>query len=325
MAHGFLIAGLFLLLIGSELTVRGGVGLARQFDVPPLMTGVLVIAVLAAAPELVVGFRAATMGRPEIALGGLIGSNIINILLVMGLGALIRPLASPPKVVFRDGLAFLAATLSLIGCAVLGEVGRIAGALMVLGFIVYVAAVFITDWRRAPEHSVPLTRALLRSHGEMPSVIGALFLLLLGFIMLALGAHLGVLGADHFADELGWSRTTIGVVVVAAGLSSPKLLVTLTAAVRGAAAITVGRLLGAGAFSLSLVLGLVALIHPMPFPGDLAHRDVFILAGAGLALIPLLAMRWRLSRPRGLLLILAYGCYIGFVLWRQGVPLPFGL
>jgi cation:H+ antiporter len=325
MAHGLLIAGLLLILIGSELTVRGGVGLARQFDVPPLATGILVVAILTVAPEFFVTFRAATIGRPEMALGGLIGSNILNLLFVMGLGALIHPMASPPKVVFRDGGVLLLATLGLIGCAAVGAVSRAAGGLMLVAFIGYVALVFVTDWRRAPEHSVPLARALFRSEGEMPSTTGSFVLLVLGLIMLALGAHLGVLGAISVAAELGWSETTIGLIVIAAGLSSPKLLLTLWAAVRNHTSIAVGQLAGAGVFSFSLVLGIVALIRPMAFPAAMAAREAYILAAIALVLVPLLAMRWRLSRPRGVLLILAYGCYLAFVLWRQGVPLPWGL
>jgi cation:H+ antiporter len=325
MVHGILIAGLLLVLISSELTMRGAVGVARQFDVPPLFTGILVVAVLTVMPELFVTVRAATMGRPELALGGLIGSNILNLLFVMGLGALIHPMVSPPKVVFRDGGALFLACLGLIGCALAGEVSRVAGAVMVAAFIAYVVLVFVTDWRRSQEHSVPLARAVFRSEGEIPSAIGSFFLMILGFILLALGAHLSVLGAIHLATELGWSETTIGLIVIAAGLSSPKLFLTIWAAVRGHTTIAVGQLLGVGAFSLSLVLGLTALTWPMPFPPALAARDVYILAGIGLILMPLLAMRWRLSRPRGILLILAYGCYLAFLLWQQGLPLPWGL
>lgn len=322
MADGVLIAGFLLLLIGSELTVRGGVGLARQFGVPPLYTGILVVAVLTVAPDFFVTMRAASMGRPEMALSGLIGTNILNLLFVMGLGALIHPMASPPKVVFRDGGALLLATLGLIGCAALGAVSRVAGALMLLAFAVYILLVFITDWRRAPEHSVPLARALFRSEGPMPSITGSFLVLVLGLVMVVLGGHLAVVGAISFAGELGWSDTTVGLIVIAAGLSSPKLLLTLWAAVRGRTTVAVGKLAGAGIFSFTLVLGIISLFWPMAFPAALASRDVYILAAVALALMPLLAMRWRLSRPRGILLILAYGCYLGFVLWRQGMPLP---
>jgi Ca2+/Na+ antiporter len=322
MAHGVLIAGFLLLLIGSELTVRGGVGVARQFDVPPLVTGILVVAILTVAPEFFVTMRAASMGHPDMALSGLIGSNILNLLFVMGLGALVHPMASPPKVVFRDGGALLLATVGLIGCAAVGSVSRAAGALMLLAFAGYILLVFVTDWRRAPEHSVPLARALFRSEGEMPSLTGSFVVLVLGLVLVVLGAHLGIVGAIGFATEHGWSELTVGLIVIAAGLSSPKLLLTLWAAVRGHTSIAVGQLAGAGIFSFSLVLGLVSLFWPMPFSAALASREVYILAAIALVLMPLLAMRWRLSRPRGILLILAYGCYLAFVLWRQGLPLP---
>lgn len=117
----------------------------------------------------------------------------------------------------------------------------------------------------------------------------------------------------------------IGLTVMAAGLSSPKLLVTLIAAVRGQTTIAVGQLLGACAFNLTLVLGLVALVHPFAMPKQFREADVFVLAGVCSVLLPLLAMRWRLSRPRGMLLILAYGAYIGYLLVREGLPLPWGL
>ena len=324
MAHGILIAGLLLVLAGSELLMRGGVGLARQFDVPPLFTGILVVAVLTVAPELFVTFRASTMGLPAMALSGLIGSTVFNLLFVMGLGALIHPMASPPKVVFRDGGMVLLASLGLILCALTGGVSRQAGAVMLVGFVAYVVLIFATDWRRAPEHSVPLARAEYRSEGAMPSLTAALVLVILGVILLALGAHLSVEGSVLLAKELGWSETTIGLTVIAAGLSSPKLLLTLGAAVRNHTSIAVGQLLGAAAFNLTLVLGLVAVLRPMAFPPGLADSHVYLLAAAGLILMPLLAMRWRLSRPRGVLLIAAYGCYLAFLLWRQGLPLPLG-
>jgi len=324
MAHGILIAGLLLILIGSEVTMRGAVGLARQVNMQPLIAGIFVISVVTVLPEFFVVFRAATMARYDIALGGLIGSNIINMLFVMGLGALIHPMASPPKVVFRDGGMLLIGCAAMIAFAVVGGISRQAGAILLLAFAAYVGLVIFTDWRRAPEHSVPLARALYRFEGEMPSATASFFLSVLGLIMLALGAHLTVLGAIHCTAELGWSETAIGLAVVAAGLSAPKLLVTLIAAARRQTSIAVGQLLGAGVFGLFAVLGLAAVIHPIAFPAALAGADVYVLAGAALALLPLLAMRWRLSRPRGILLMIAYGCYVAFLLWRQGLPLPWG-
>jgi len=322
MANGILITGLVLILIAAEMTLRGAVGLARQFDLPPLYTGVFVLAVLTVFPELFVTYRAATLGRPEMALGGLIGTNLIDLLFVMGLGALIHPMAAPPKVLFRDGGALLLASLGLLVCALTGALSRQAGIVMLLGFAAYVGLIVITDWRRTTDHSVPQARAVFRSGGEMPSLLGSLVLFVLGLIMLALGAHLSVLGGIHLASQLGWSETTLGLSVIAFGLASPKLLVTLMAAVRGQTSIAVGQILGACTFNLTLVLGAVALLHPFAMPEQFRHADVLLLAIASAVLLPLLAMRWRLSRPRGVLLMIAYGCYLAFLLARQGLPLP---
>ncbi|GAA0534375.1 cation:H+ antiporter [Rhizomicrobium palustre] len=325
MADGILIAGLVMIFVSAEVILRGAVGIARQFDMPPLYTGIFVVAVLTVFPELFVTYRAATMGRPEMALGGIIGSNLIDLLLVMGLGALIHPMAAPPKVLFRDGGALLVGAVLLVIISLTGELTRQFGIVLLLASAAYVGLIAVTDWRRTPDHSVPTARALFRSEGEMPSLLGAFVLLVLGLIALALGAHLAVLGGIHLAREIGWSETTIGLTLIAAGLSSPKLLVTLTAAVRGQTSIAVGQILGACAFNLLLVLGLVAVIQPFAVPEQLRKFDVFLLAGASFILLPLIAMRWRLSRPRGVLLMIAYGCYLAFILVRQGLPLPVNL
>lgn len=325
MANGILIAGLILILIAAEMILRGGVGLARQFNVPPLYTGIFVLTILTVTPELFVTFRAATMGHSDMALGGIIGANLFNILFIIGLGALIHPLASPPKVVFRDGSALLIGCIGLLACSLEGVISRPAGIALLALCAAYLALLVLTDSRRAPDHSVPLARALLRSEGDMPSLTGAFFLFLLGLIVLGLGAHLSVIGGVHLATELGWSEATVGLTMIAVGLSSPKLLVTLVAAVRGEGAIVVGQILGTCAFNLLAVLGIAALVHPLAIPEQLRHADVFVLAIASLILLPLLAMRWRLSRPRGVLLMVAYGCYLGFLLWRQGLPLPWEL
>ncbi len=325
MVSGILIAGLVLILIASEMILRGGVGLARQFDISPLYTGIFVLSVLTVMPELFVTYRAAAMGHTGMALGGIIGSNLFDLLFVIGLGALIHPLASPPKVLFRDGTALLAGCAGLVVCALEGAVSRQAGAALLAIFAAYLVILVLTDWRRASDHSVPLARALRRSHGEIPSLAASFFFLVLGVIVLGLGAHLSVIGGIHVATELGWSETTVGLMMIAFGLSSPKLFTTLVVAVRGEGAVVVGQILGACAFNLLAVLGLVALIHPMAIPEQLRHADIFVLAIASLILLPLLAMHWRLSRPRGVLLMIAYGCYLGFLLWRQGLPLPWEL
>ena len=323
MANWIVAGGVLLLLLGSEAAIRGGVGLARAFNFSPLVIGVLVIATATSMPELFVSLRAATMGAPGIALGGVVGTSILNILFVLGLGALIHPMASPPKVVFRDGGMMLLASLALIAASFTGVLSRQIGALLLLGLVAYIVLVFITDWRRTPDHSVPQARAIYRSQGEVPSVFAALFILAVGFILLVLGAHFTVQGSLALARHWHLDSTAMGLTVVAAALALPKLIVTLVAAFRGYTSIAVGQLIGAAVFNIFGVLGVTALVAPLTIPPMLAQTDFIVLAAASAALLPVLAMRWCLSRPRGFILILAYGGYLAFVAFRQGLlPLP---
>jgi cation:H+ antiporter len=323
MAYWFLGAGLLLILLGSEAAIRGGVGLARSFDVSPLMMGVFVIAAGTSAPELFVSLKAAAVNAPALVLGGLVGTGILNILFVVGFGALIHPMASSPKVVLRDGGAMLAASILLVFVLLGGVVSRQWGVVLLVAFAAYVASIIVSDWRRTPDHSVPQARALYRSEGEPPSTVGALFLLLLGFILLALGAHFTVAGSVALARQMKWDEAFVGLTVVALSLSVPKLVAMLSAVARGHTAISVGQLIEANVFDLLGVLGITALVVPLAVPRMLATTDVSVLAASSIAVLPLLAMRWRLSRLRGMLLMLAYGCYIVFIVWRQGIlPIP---
>ena len=322
MAYWFLAAGILLLIAGSEAAVRGGVGLARVLGFSPVLIGLLVIASATSAPELFVALRATTAGAPDIAFGGIVGGNIFMLLFALGLGALIRPLASPPKVVLRDGGAMLAATLLAAFFALNGVVGRREGLFLFFGFVVYIVLTFFTDWRRSADHSVALSRALARSQNEPLPVVGGLFLLLFGLICLVLGALFTVDGSVALARDLHLQQAFVGLTIIAFGTSLPKLIAALAAAARGHTEVAAGILIGAVVFNLLGVLGITAMVAPLAVSRVLASADLYVMVGASAVLLPLLAMRWRLSRPRGALLALAYVCYVGFLVWRQGLLTP---
>lgn len=244
MAYWFLAASLLLLVLGSEAVLRGGVELGRAVGMSPLAIGLLVVAAATATPELFVSLRAATAGAPAIALGDVVGTNILNLLLVLGLGALIRPLASPPKVVLRDGGAMLLGSVAVAFLALGGAITRRDGLLLLAAFVVYIVVTFATDWRRSPGHSVPQARALARSQGEPMPVIGALFLLVFGVVGLVLGAHFAVSGSLALAREWRLQEAFVGLTVVAFGTSLPKLITTLVAAARGNTNLAVGHVIG---------------------------------------------------------------------------------
>jgi cation:H+ antiporter len=324
MAYWFLAAGLLLLIAGSEAALRGGVGLARVLGFSPVLIGVLVIASATSAPELFVALRAATAGAPDIALGDIVGGNIFMLLFALGFGALIRPLASPPKVVLRDGGAMLAGALLVAFFALNGDLTRRDGLFLFLGFAAYLVVTFFSDWRRSADHSVGVSRALVRSQREPLPVVGGLFLLLLGAICLVLGAVFTVDGSVALARALHLQQAFVGLTIIAFGTSLPKLIAALAAAIRGRTDVAAGLLIVAVVFNLLGVLGITAMVAPLAVSRMLASADVYVMAGAAAALLPLLAMRWSLSRPRGALLALSYVCYVAFLGWRQGL-LPLSL
>jgi len=321
MAYWFLGGGLVLLLFGSEAAVRGGVAMARALNIPPLVIGLLVVTAGTSAPEFAVSLQAASAGSPDIAIANVVGSNILNLLLILGLAALIRPLPSPPKVVFRDGGAMLLSAVALAIMALTGGVTRFEGIAMLAAFALYLVVTFVSDWRRSAEHSVPCARALQRLQGDTTSGTAGLFVFLFGLVGVTVGAHFAVSGALAVAREFHLSEAMVGLTVVAFGASIPELFVTLVAAVRGHTQIAIGHLIGSNVFNTFGAIGVTAALFPLHVDKTLGV-DLLAMAAASALLLPLLATRWRLTRPRGALLLLSYACYLVFLAWRQGWVVP---
>ncbi len=318
--YWFLAGGVALLTLGGEAVVRGGVMLIRNLGVPPLIVGLFIISLGSSSPNLAVSLEAALVGAPDIAIGTVIGANIVNLLLILGLGSLISPMASAPKVVLRDGGAMLIAAGVLAWLAHRGAIDREAGLLLLAGFILYMAVTLATDWRRHAEHSVSCAMSETRS--DEPSAAGGFFTVVIGIICLVLGSHFLVGGALALGSELHLSQVLLGLTVVALGACLPVMAVTAIAAIRGHTQLAIGHLIGTSVFNVFGVLGVAAIIHPLTISPLFAAVDVFVLLGTAVLLMPLLAMSWRLSRPKGALLVLSYACYVVFVGWRQGLLTP---
>lgn len=322
MAYWFLGGGLVLLLFGSEAIVRGGVAISRTLKLSPLVIGLLVVTAGTSAPEFAVSLEAATTGAPDIALANIVGSNILNLLLILGLAAVIRPLPSSPKVVLRDGGAMLFSALALALMAQGGTISRFQGLMMLTAFVLYVVAIFFSDWRRSAEHSVPCARAVQRLQDGAPqSGAAGLFTLLFGLVGLTVGAHFTVAGAEAVARAFDLPQWLIGLTVVAFGASVPELVVTLVAAARGQTHLAIGHLIGSNVFNALGALGATAALVPLNVTPALMG-DVVALAAASTLIVPLLVSRWTLSRPRGALLLASYACYLLFLAWRQGLITP---
>jgi cation:H+ antiporter len=316
--YWFMAAALALLALGGEGVIRGGVTMTRALGLSPVVIGLFALSLGTASPVLAVAVQADIAGADGMAAGVVIGATLINLLLILGLGALIAPMPSAPKVVLRDGGALLLASGVLVLFALQGGIGRREGVFLLGGFVIYAIVAVVSDWRRPSEHSVACAEAEKRSMGERPSGGGGLFALLVGAICLVLGAHFLTGGSLVLASVWHVPVETLALTGVALVVSLPVLFITAVAALRGLTHIAIGHLITASVFNLCGVLGIVALVRPVTLP-PLLLPDVFVMLGASVLLLPLLSTSWTLSRMKGALLLLVYVGYVGFVAWRQGL------
>ncbi len=316
MAYAFVAVGVLLLFFGSELLLRGGIGLFKATGLSPLLIGLLVVSAATSAPELSVVLQSVATKTPELGVADVLGSNIINLLLVLGLGALVRPLPSPPKIAFRDGGALLLASIALAGIVALFSFTRHVGFALLGGFAIYLIVSFVTDWRRSAQLSVSEARAQCRDYNNSPGL--NLFLLALGVVSLFFGARCLVDGALVVAPLLHMSNAMTGLTIVAAATALPEMVVVFGMSLRGWDNITVGHLLASSVFNILAVLGIAAAIHPFALPHDFARADVYVLIGVAVLLLPLMITSWRLTRWNGAVLVLCYVAYGAFLAWRLG-------
>ncbi|HXM00563.1 MAG TPA: calcium/sodium antiporter [Rhizomicrobium sp.] len=315
MAYGFVGIGILLLLLGSEALLHGGIGLSKSLGFPPLLIGLVVVSAATSAPELSVALQAART-MPDIAIGDVVGSNIVNLFLILGLGALMRPLPSPPKVVFRDGGTMLLAGVALAVIAMIGVITRQLALFLLAGFVAYLVLSFVTEWHRPSQLSATEERAHCRTGSRAPGL--NLFLVVFGVAALFFGARCLIDGGLAVADIYHLPPAMIALTLIALATSAPELVITLVALARRHSDIAVGHLIASNIFNLLVVLGLTALVQPLAISPVFAHADILVMVGASALLMPLMIASWRLSRANGTFLVLCYAGYGAFLAWRMG-------
>ncbi len=310
MAYLLLLAGLVLLLAGGELLVRGAVTVAERFQVSPLLIGLTLVGFGTSTPELVASLGAALSGAPGLAMGNVVGSNIANILLVLGIGAAIQPFATQPAAFRRDGPVLLGASLLLALVCLTGGIGRLLGGLFLLLLLAYTMATYLAERRdRDPaaalhvaeaERVAPVPRAL-------PLALGATLGGLAGVVV---GADLLVEGAIELARRLGVSDAVIGLTVVAVGTSLPELATTVVASLRRHGDVAFGNIIGSNLFNTLGILGVTALVRPLAVPLSIARFDVWVMLAVAIVGVGFAVTGWRVNRIEGCLLLLAYVVYL---------------
>jgi cation:H+ antiporter len=305
-------------VIGAEFSVRAAVRLAASLKVRPLIIGLTVVAMGSSAPQMAVSVQAAFSSSPDISVGSVVGSNIFNVLVTLGLCALIIPLRVARQLVRVDIPLMIGASLLVFALSYNGELSAFDGAVLLLALLVYLLILARRSRKQLPTNP-PINLLTSRSQQFI-----SLATMVFGLVLLVMGGRLMVDAAVIIAQDLGLSERVIGLTVIAGSTSLPALSTSLIAASRGERDIAVGNVIGSNLFNLLGVLGLTALIAPTPLsisPNALDFDLPVMLAVAALCL-PVFYSGYRVTRSEGLLLLalyLAYGLHI--VSFTTGMPL----
>ncbi|HWG91434.1 MAG TPA: calcium/sodium antiporter [Candidatus Thermoplasmatota archaeon] len=303
--------GLALLVVGAEGLVRGGSRLAISLRVPALVVGLTVVAFGTSAPEFVVSTTAALQGTTDIAVGNVVGSNIVNILLIAGLSALFTPLLVQDTVVRREVPILIGITMLLLVVSLDGGVSRLEGALFLAGLVAYTGFAYVLGRR---QHRVGEDFPAAEVSREVTgSRLVNVLLVLGGLALLVVGGRLLVGAAVSLASDLGVSDRIIGLTIVAAGTSMPELATSVVAALRKQTDIAVGNVVGSNVMNILGILGSSALILPLPVSAQMLRVDMGVMLLAALALLPVVLTHHRISRWEGAVLVSGYVGYTTYL------------
>lgn len=307
-------AGLAALIGGAELLVRGASRIAAALGISPLIVGLTVVAFGTSSPELAVSVGAVLSGQGDISVGNVIGSNIFNILFILGFSALIAPLVVAHQLVRFDVPLMIGCSVLLLAFAANGVIGHAEGALLFAGIVAY--TVFLI-WQARREKNAEVEAEYARAYPASPVrrwLIDA-GLVVAGLALLVLGAHWLVESAVVFARALGVSELVIGLTIVAAGTSLPEVAASVVAAVRGERDIAVGNVVGSNLYNLLAVLGVTALVAPdgITVAPSVVHFDIPVMIAASVACLPIFFTGYRIDRWEGALFLGYYLCYAAYL------------
>ncbi len=306
-----LLAGVAALAGGGDVLVRGASGLARSLGIPPLVVGLTVVSFATSAPELAVTLQAAVGGNPGIAVGNVVGSNIANILLILGICALVLPLSVRVQMIRTDIPVMIVFAVGALLLALDGSVGRLDGGLLVLALVVYVAVTVVVARRR---QDAGVASAQIGAAPASPWL--AIGLVAVGVALLVIGARLLVVAASDIASAFGMSDLVIGLTVVSVGTSLPELAASLVAAVRGERDLAVGNVVGSCLFNIGAVFGLTGFIVSggVPVATAAVRLDFPVMVAVSLVLVPVAFTGMAVARWEGGLFTAYYAAYVAYVL-----------
>jgi cation:H+ antiporter len=306
-----MVLGVALLYAGAEALVRGGVTLAARLGMTPLVIGLTVVAFGTSMPEMVVSVGAAAAGSGPIAVGNVVGSNIANIALILGISALIRPIRVQAQVIRFDAPILVLASILLVLLLRDDRLGRFEGGALLLGLVAYVVVSVRAARQEAAAVKAEFAEGMPHPGRSLGFGVGAAAL---GLLMLVLGARWFVAGAVALARAAGVSEAVVGLTIVAVGTSLPELATSTVAAAKGEGDIAVGNVVGSNIFNILGILGMAALVRPIA-PTGMTVADLGSMLGLAILLLPVVWSGLRVSRGEGALLL---GLYAGYTAYLTG-------
>jgi cation:H+ antiporter len=314
---GLILLGLLLLAGGGEMLIRGATALARLAGVTPAVIGLTVVALGTSVPELVVSLLAASQGQPDIAVGNVVGSNIFNVVGVLGLTALVTAIPVHGTAVRLEWPFMFIVSCLVVLLARDGVIDRVEGGFMVGSLVLFVAYMVWLARREVAgaersEFAEEATRRSIR--GRSATLAVAAGAVVLGLVLLGLGGRALVSGAVELARLAGMSERVIGLTIVAIGTSMPEVAASIVAAVRGRTDVAVANLIGSNIFNLLGILGTTALYRPVPVSRAMLHGDMVWMMVTALVLFPVLRTGMRVSRWEGVVLLAIYLAYLASLL-----------
>jgi cation:H+ antiporter len=303
----YIVSGLLLLAIGAEALVRGSTGLALRLRVTALVIGLTIVAFGTSSPELVLSIEAARAGNSGIALGNVVGSNISNIALVLGVAALVKPLRVRSELIRREMPLMIAVTLLLWSMLLDGRLSRPEGLVLVVGAVTYTVFSYLVA-KRGERGVVTAEFDEALRDPKRPFWLDVA-LLTAGLAALLLGASLLLKGATFLAAGFGISQVVIGLTIVAVGTSLPELATSVTSALQGHADVAFGNIIGSNVLNILAVLGVAALIRPFEVQG-LRPLDLAAMVASAVLVLPLMWRGWVLNRWEGAALLAGYVAYL---------------
>jgi len=313
-----LVLGFALLVKGADWFVDGAAGIATKFGIPQLVIGLTIVAMGTSAPEAAVSITAAFAGNAEITIGNIVGSNVLNILIILGITALVYPVAVQKSSLIFDIPVVLFATAILFVLGYDGNISRLDGIIMLVVFVAYLFFLFWDAKRPKKLESAEVQQEEAeneetKNEGKNLSLPKAVIFTVIGLVLIVVGSNFVVKSATFIATALGLSQRFIGLTIVALGTSLPELFTSVTAAMKKNSDIAVGNIVGSNIFNILFIVGLSGLIIPVPF--DPAFRFDTLVSGAAAILLLLCSLpKKRLSRIAGIFFLICYAVYF-YMIW----------